>query len=91
MLYSNIGSNMTPSLISEGGHRIRYPMGGRVKKSYTLIIFNCKMCLAIQTLAQCVQGIKDKCVGSQLSSTYTELFLISRLAIVKVLENYLFC
>ena len=40
MLYNNMGSKMTPSLISEGGplrpphgsHRIRYPMGGRVKQ-----------------------------------------------------------
>ena len=43
MLYSNMGSKMTPSLISEGGgplrpsdggHRIRYPMGGRVKTTF---------------------------------------------------------
>ena len=40
MLHNNMGSEVTPSLISNGGgllrpphgcHRIRYPMGGRVK------------------------------------------------------------
>ena len=46
MVYSNIESKMTPSMISEGGgvfntprcsHRIQYAVGGRVKENLTLL------------------------------------------------------